>query len=105
MMSFAVMPSFFMMASCLIFIASVSRFCVFWIMNTIRKVMIVVLVLMISCQVSENCRIGPLIHQTISTPRAIINTHGRPNHVDTVVVNLVKISFFCFFAIRTSFIP
>ena len=33
--------------------AALSRFWVFWIRNTIRKVTIVVPVLMISCQVSE----------------------------------------------------
>ena len=33
--------------------AAVSRFWVFWRRNTIRKVTMVVLVLMMSCQVSE----------------------------------------------------
>lgn len=39
--------------------AAPSRFCVFWIRKTIRKVMIVVEVLMMSCQVSEKPRAGP----------------------------------------------
>jgi hypothetical protein len=34
--------------------AALTRFCVFWIRNTIRNVTIVVPVLMASCQVSEN---------------------------------------------------
>jgi len=37
----------------LAWIADPSRFCAFWIRNTIRKVTIVVPVLMISCHVSE----------------------------------------------------
>ncbi len=42
-------------------IAWASRFWVFWSKKTIRKVMIVVLVLMTSCQVSENLKIGPVM--------------------------------------------
>ena len=38
---------------------SASRFCVLWMRNTIRKVMIVVPVLMTSCQVSLNPKDGP----------------------------------------------
>ena len=40
-------------SSSLACIAAPSRFCEFWIRNTIRKVMIVVPVLITSCQVSE----------------------------------------------------
>ena len=43
--------------------ASVSRFWVFWIRNTIRNVTIVVEVLITSCQVSLNPKNGPLIAQ------------------------------------------
>ena len=43
--------------------AIVSRFWVFWIRNTIRKVTIVVEVLITSCQVSLNPKNGPLIAQ------------------------------------------
>jgi hypothetical protein len=37
----------------------VSRFCEFWIRNTMRKVMMVVPVLMVSCQTSEKPKTGP----------------------------------------------
>ena len=47
-------------SSSLICIASVSRFWVFWIRNTIRNVMMVVPVLITSCQVSVNPKIGPV---------------------------------------------
>ncbi len=40
-------------SSSLACIAAASRFCEFWIRNTIRKVTMVVPVLMTSCQVSE----------------------------------------------------
>ncbi len=42
-----------MSSSSLIWVATASRFCVFWMRNTIRNVTIVVPVLMISCQLSE----------------------------------------------------
>ena len=44
--------------------AAVSRFCVFWITNTIRKVTIVVAVLITSCQVSLKPKNGPSIAHT-----------------------------------------
>ena len=44
--------------------ALLSRFCVFWIRNTIRKVTMVVPVLMTSCQVSEKPKSGPVTAQT-----------------------------------------
>ena len=40
--------------------AAVSRFCVFWIRNTIRNVTMVVPVLMTSCQVSLKPNSGPV---------------------------------------------
>ena len=43
--------------------ASVSRFWVFWIRNTIRKVTIVVAVLITSCQVSLKPNSGPITAQ------------------------------------------
>lgn len=56
--------------------------------------MIVVLVLIISCQVSENPKMGPLTLHSNNAPSAATNIHGRPNHAETVVVNFVKKSFF-----------
>ena len=55
-----------------------SRFWVFWIRNTIRKVMMVVLVLMISCQVSLNLKIGPVAAQTTITASASMKVAGLP---------------------------
>lgn len=46
-------------SSSLTWIATLSRFCKFWIRKTIRKVTIVVPVLMTSCYVSENRKRGP----------------------------------------------
>jgi hypothetical protein len=42
-----------MSSSSLIWVATASRFWVFWMRNTMRNVMMVVLVLMMSCQLSE----------------------------------------------------
>src|SRR5919199_3531984 len=50
--------------------ALVSRFWVFWIRNTIRKVTIVVPVLITNCQVSENPNTGPVTAHTMSTSAA-----------------------------------
>src|SRR4051794_28963995 len=44
--------------------AAPSRFWVFWIKNTIKKVTMVVPVLMINCQVSENPNSGPVTAHT-----------------------------------------
>jgi hypothetical protein len=46
--------------------------------NTIRKVMIVVPVLMTSCQVSENPKTGPLTPQTMTMAQARMNVTGFP---------------------------
>ena len=56
--------------------ASESRFCVFWIRNTIRNVMIVVPVLMTSCQVSLKPKNGPLTAQITMIARAAQNVAG-----------------------------
>ena len=48
-------------SSSLICTASVSRFCVLWIRNTIRNVTMVVPVLITSCHVSLQSNSGPLI--------------------------------------------
>lgn len=57
--------------------------------------MMVVLVLIMSCHVSEKPKIGPLILHSTSAPSAATNIQGLPNHADIVVVNLVKKSSFC----------
>lgn len=44
--------------------------------------MIVVPVLMISCQVSEYWKIGPVIAHTTTTPEAITNVDARPAACD-----------------------
>lgn len=65
-------------SSSLICIASASRFCVFWMRNTIRNVMMVVPVLMTSCQVSLKSKRGPLRPQTTTTHRASMKARGPP---------------------------
>src|SRR3954452_22268822 len=67
-----------MSSSSFTWIAAESRFCEFWIRNTIRKVMMVVPVLITSCQVSENPKKGPEIAQTTTVPRARTNTQALP---------------------------
>src|SRR5206468_4331665 len=59
-------------------IASESRFCVFWMRNTIRKVTMVVPVLMTSCQVSLKPKIGPVMAQMAITSTARVKVSGRP---------------------------
>jgi hypothetical protein len=66
--------------------------------KTIRKV-IIVLVLMISCQVSENPSSGPLKPHATSTRSAVTNTHACPSTEGTRLVNWLKISG-RFFAIK-----
>jgi hypothetical protein len=46
--------------------------------KTIKNVIMVVLVLMTSCQVSLKWKIGPVIAQSTMIPRATINVTGRP---------------------------
>jgi len=59
-------------------IAVVSRFWVFWIRKTIRKVTMVVPVLITSCQVSEKPKIGPETIQTTIVATASRKVIGRP---------------------------
>jgi hypothetical protein len=59
--------------------AVLSRFCVFWIRNTIRNVIIVVPVLMTSCQVSEKLNAGPDAAQIMTTAQAAAKVEGRPH--------------------------
>jgi len=59
-------------------IASESRFCVLWMRNTLRKVMIVVPVLTTSCQVSLKPKSGPVIAHATRIATAAANATGRP---------------------------
>jgi hypothetical protein len=59
-------------------IAWASRFCVAWIKNTIRNVSTVVLVFIISCQVSDQLKIGPEMNHNIVNTHAIMNASGAP---------------------------
>src|SRR5579871_6305335 len=65
--------------------ARASRFWVFWIRNTMRKVTIVVPVLITSCHVSEKPKIGPEIAHATMTNAAPINAHELPDHWATRV--------------------
>src|SRR5690349_12398117 len=73
--------------------ASVSRFCVFWIRNTIRNVTMVVPVLITSCQVSLKWKIGPITAQATITAAAAANAHGVPVACDTRCANWRKTSY------------
>src|SRR6476659_7827987 len=65
-------------SSSLTWIASESRFWVFWIRNTMRKVTIVVPVLITSCQVSLKPNSGPVTAQATMTAAATVNADGLP---------------------------
>src|SRR5882724_1315020 len=67
-----------MSSSSLTCIASESRFCVFWIRNTIRNVMIVVPVLITSCQVSLKRNAGPKTAHAMTISVASTKVPGRP---------------------------
>ena len=56
--------------------ATLSRFWVFWIRKTIRKVTMVVPVLMTSCQVSLKWKSGPVTAQTRMTTTARPKVEG-----------------------------
>src|SRR6188508_1870190 len=55
-----------------------SLFCARWIRKTMMNVMMVVPVLMTSCQVSDQRKIGPLINQTMMVPAARQNAAVDP---------------------------
>jgi hypothetical protein len=61
-----------------------------WIRNTIRNVTIVVPVLMMSCQVSEKPKIGPLTAHTTRTVTAAAKAQGRPAALEQAFANLSK---------------
>jgi hypothetical protein len=69
-------------------IALESRFCVFWIRKTIRKVMIVVPVLMTHCQTSEKWKIGPVSAQTTIIATAAMKAQADPVASETLLANL-----------------
>src|SRR4051812_17592502 len=73
--------------------AIVSRFWVFWIRNTIRNVMMVVEVLITSCQVSLKPNIGPLRAQTSTSAIATKNETGLPIQCAMAQATLEKVSF------------
>src|SRR5690349_19856032 len=65
-----------------------SRFWVFWIRKTIRKVMIVVPVLITSCQTSEKWKNGPLMAQTTMIATATRKAQAVPGGAETLLENL-----------------
>src|SRR4051812_29124735 len=62
-------------------------------MKTIRNVTIVVPVLMMSCQVSEKPKIGPVTAQAMMTTTASTNAHGEPTALDVACAKRRKSSF------------
>src|SRR4051812_22726851 len=76
-----------------------SRFCVFWIRKTMRNVTMVVPVLMMSCQVSEKWKAGPVIAHTTMIAIAPTNAHGEPTICEVRAAKLEnhveKLGFFC----------
>jgi hypothetical protein len=66
-------------------------------MNTIRKVIIVVPVLITSCQVSEKLKIGPDMPHIIINASAAIKVVGLPVHLCDSMGELVKIESFSLF--------
>src|SRR5688500_15491337 len=67
-----------MISSSFTCIACASRFCVFWMRNTMRNVTIVVPVLMTSCHVSLKPNIGPVTLHTTTVPSASEKAAGVP---------------------------
>jgi hypothetical protein len=71
--------------------AALSRFWVFWIRNTIRKVTMVVEVLITSCQVSEKPNTGPVIAHTPTAAMQRMKASGLPASLATPLAKRVKI--------------
>ena len=63
-------------SSSLSWTAAPSRFWVFWMRKTMRKVTIVVAVLMTSCQVALKPKIGPVTSQPTMSPNAATKASG-----------------------------
>jgi hypothetical protein len=73
--------------------ARASRFWVFWMMKTMRKVTMVVPVLMTSCQVSEKWKTGPVTAQTRMIRVAPAKAHVEPSQPEAEAANLPNQSF------------
>src|SRR5687767_8491424 len=84
-----------MISSSFICSASVSRFCVFWIRNTMRKVTIVVPVLITNCHVSEKPKRGPVAAHSRMTATAAVNVTGLPLMTDADLANREKYEICC----------
>jgi hypothetical protein len=69
-------------------------------MNTIKKVIIVVPVLITNCQVSEKPKSGPVHAQIITIINALINAAGRPVAFVMIVENRSKV-LLIFFEVLT----
>src|SRR3989442_1054262 len=85
MTRFRAFPIAWISSSSLSCVAFASRFWVFWIRNTMRKVTIVVPVLITSCQVSEKPKIGPVTSHTRMTSTATVNAQAEPMVSETFV--------------------
>ena len=75
--------------------AAVSRFCVFWIRNTIRNVTMVVNVLMVSCQASLKPKSGPLIAHSTTMAPASAQVTGRPENCAVFLAKRVNQDVLC----------
>src|SRR5687767_6469187 len=91
-----------MISSSFICSASVSRFCVFWIRNTMRKVTIVVPVLITNCHVSEKPKRGPVVAQSRMIATAAAKVEGLPLMTDADLANREKYEICCTIARLTS---
>src|SRR5262249_52900194 len=70
--------------------AKLSRFCEFWIRNTIRNVATLVQVFMTNCQESEYEKKGPVNSHAITVATATAKTMGCPDATANHVANCVK---------------
>ncbi|TPW01161.1 MAG: hypothetical protein FD125_2733 [bacterium] len=61
-----------------------------WIRKTIRKVTMVVPVLITSCQVSLNLKIGPVAAHPSTIARQAMKVHGLPATLAVAVANLTN---------------
>ena len=82
-------------SSSLVCMAAVSRFWVFWIRKTIRNVMIVVEVLITSCQVSLNPNTGPSTAHSTTRALAPTKVEARPAKCDSALATFRNQLFCC----------
>src|SRR5581483_11357216 len=80
-----------------------SLFCIRWIRNNMRKVIMVVLVLITSCHVSEKLKKGPVISHTTTISKAIRNDLFVPLNTVAVWASLSKKLFLMLMQIREQF--